>query len=439
MGAQAVASARHGEAGPSTAHADLARDPVRSDWVPYALFLSYPLAGILGLTWMVWQAAALCVLPALLTRRRLLAPRGFGIWLLFLGWSLVSATQINAPHRAVAFGYRMSVQIAATILFLWVVNTPPRVMSSRSIVNSMTLLWVIIAVGGFLGIVLPGVSIPALGGSLLPDSLSNIDFIEKISSLNFSQASEFLGYTVPRPATFFKEATQWASSFALLTPVAIAGLQTQKSGHRARLLRVVLIASAIPFVFSLARGAWISLTVALLYGGYVMARRRGAHAMRPLLGAAVVAVLLLLSPLGNIVADRAETGHSNRHRALLARETVGTTLAESPVIGFGSPRPLEGDRSSLGTHGQSYLVLFSHGVPGLAFFLAWLVYTFLMLRRSRSWIVLWTSLMLLVAISMMPFYNFYPTELPLIMVATAVAWREKARLRLQGEPPVEVP
>jgi O-antigen ligase len=197
-----------------------------------------------------------------------------------------------------------------------------------------------------------------------------------------------------------------------------------------RTLRVLLVVSVVPFILSLSRGAWIALTVALVYAAIALAIRGGRRRVRPMVvGVGVVFVILALSPLGNVVVDRAQTGHSNEHRAFLAEAATERALAESPIFGFGSPRKTAADRSALGSHGQMYFLLFSHGVPGLLLFLAWFGYAFWRLQGSRSLVTFWASLAILATVVEMPFHNLLPNEIPFVMAAMALAWREAGPLR----------
>ena len=130
-------------------------------------------------------------------------------------------------------------------------------------------------------------------------------------------------------------------------------------------------------------------------GGARGAPRPGARWRWPCGGAGRGAVLWA-SPLGNLAEQRADNQHSNNRRGMLLTETVGSVSQGSPLVGFGSTRDVQGSFSSiaggatpdcpacgvppLGTQGHLWLVLFSQGWLGLAFFLLFVV---LALIRSR--------------------------------------------------------
>ena len=92
-------------------------------WQAYALFLPLPLWWALGLSHFIWPVIAAGLLLSLLLRAESLRlPRGFGIWLLFLAWMVASATQIDTVGRFAGFLLRLSIYVAATIVFLYLYN-----------------------------------------------------------------------------------------------------------------------------------------------------------------------------------------------------------------------------------------------------------------------------------------------------------------------------
>jgi hypothetical protein len=85
----------------------------------------------------------------------------------------------------------------------------------------------------------------------------------------------------------------------------------------------------------------------------------------------------------------------------------------------------------VGTQGQFWLVLYSHGIPGAFLFPAFLVFALGRSRRTRSNIGLWCHVCILVAVVQMPFYGLLAAQLHVIMVAIAIVERDK----LDPDPP----
>ena len=67
----------------------------------------------------------------------------------------------------------------------------------------------------------------------------------------------------------------------------------------------------------------------------------------------------------------------------------------------------------------------STGVPGLAFFLWWCGYAFWKSRGGGSPVRFWASVTLFMVFYQMWVYGFLPAQIHILMVAAALAWRER--------------
>ncbi|MDQ3891180.1 MAG: O-antigen ligase family protein [Actinomycetota bacterium] len=405
----------------------------------YAYLLLLPLWWALGLGNFIWPLLAFPLVLALLARGEILVAPRFGLWLLFVAWMLLSAFELDSPDRILAFSYRGAIYLSATVLFLWLLNTSPEVLPDRAILAALTGLWLLVVLGGFLGILFPHVAFATLTERVLPAGLANDDFIRQLVHPSLADVDDFLGYPLPRPKTFFPYANAWGATLAVLTPFALASLRAAHSPLVRRGLQVSLLLAVVPLVFSLNRGAWLALAIALAYASIRLALRRNLGAVAGLLAfVAALAVLLLATPLGNVVHDRFAHPHSNAGRERLYEESVSRVVTESPLLGFGAPRPSErgGYLPSVGTQSQASLLLFSHGIPGLALFLAWFGYLVLRSRRpgkredeSRARLRFWAHVSLLVFLVETAYYEMIPLPLHVAMIAGALVLRpEVARL-----------
>ncbi|MGH2768639.1 MAG: hypothetical protein ACRDIF_06770, partial [Actinomycetota bacterium] len=192
-------------------------------WLLYLLFIAYPLWWALGFGPFIWPLVAVPMMLSLLFQGRLKAPRGFGIWLLFLLWALVTATQLPSADRAFAFVYRTSLYLSATVLFLYVYNAPPRHLGVRKVVFTLAAFWGIVVVGGFLGLAFPHVSFRTVTERALPRGFATQPDVNALVHPKLAQLQRILpGYpAVPRPAAPFPYANGWGANFALLTPFAL--------------------------------------------------------------------------------------------------------------------------------------------------------------------------------------------------------------------------
>jgi O-antigen ligase len=235
-----------------------------------------------------------------------------------------------------------------------------------------------------------------------------------------------LGYEVARPKAPFIYTNEWGANIALLTPFALAMWRMSSSAPVRLVVGGLLALSVIPIVVSLNRGLWLSLSMGLAYAAIRSALRGRAAALRILVAGAIIgAALVWATPLRDLVTDRLATPHSNEARLSLYTEAAEGIL-DSPLLGYGSPRPSERDPNlpRVGTHGQLSLVLFSHGIPAGILFVAWFAFAFWRSRREASDAVSWMHVVLLVTLVQMAYYGMVPVPIHISMAAAAVAWRE---------------
>lgn len=394
----------------------------------YIFVLSYPVLWALGLAYFIWPlGAALFALPLLLNRP-VRVPPVFGLWLLFLVWTVLSASQVDTSLRLALLGWRFSIYLTATFVMLWIFNVPRHVLSDRSVIGAMTCLWAIIILGGVAGVLSPSTSWHSLAEAYVPKSvLHDPTGYAYVHPALVDTKFRALGHPIGRPKTFFAYTNQWGAAVGLLLPFAFAAVLTMRRGVKRYALIALLVLSVIPIVVSLNRGLWLGILAALLYIAVKSALQGNARFLfRLLTSLAVLAALIVVSPLGSLLHERVSSKtNSNQTRAAIYAETI-SQVKTSPVFGFGSPRPTQSDiltGAHVGTQGQFFLVLFSQGVPGMLFFLGFFGSVFLRsCRGPLTSATLWSVVILIAAVEMW-FYDFVPTTMFILMVATALACR----------------
>jgi O-antigen ligase len=399
-------------------------------WPVVALFLGLPLWWALGTSAFIAPVLALPLALVLVEQRPISAPRGFGIWVLFLGWMLVTATQVHGLRDWAAFSYRSLGYVAATIVFLFLLNVPPDLLPTRRVINVMAGFWGLTVAGGLLGVFLPAVSFATPTELVLPSGLVEDRFINDMVHASTSSAKLFAAYPVHRPAAPFPYSNMWGATYALSLPFAVAAL----GALRRRVSRVVLISllaiSVVPLVLSLGRGAWLSIVLAAVYGLFRLVEgRRARGLLGVLLLLLLVTGLLIVTPLGDIIQVRAGAGYSDEGRLNLYTQSLRLTEA-SPLFGHGTPVEIPGSPSA-GTHGQFWTVLVSHGVPGTLLFVGWLLWAWFRSGR-RLWalpqhgpnVKLWSHLVITMALIQLPVYALLPWGMLVVMTAAGVFWRE---------------
>ena len=121
--------------------------------------------------------------------------------------------------------------------------------------------------------------------------------------------------------------------------------------------------------------ALVVLAALALAGAYVLVRYALRDRAAPVLALAVLGLLagavLLWQGLLTQFEVRQEYGQSNGARFTLYAETVQRTL-QSPLLGYGAPRPSAEQALSVGTQGYVWTLMFSFGFVGLGLFLLFL-------------------------------------------------------------------
>ena len=396
----------------------------------HVLFLSFPLWWVLGLQNFMWPVLAMPLLFSLLLRRSSVrVPPRFGIWFLFLAWMFVSGGQVDSTQHAASFVYRGLLYLSATVLFVYIYNASERELPTRAIVGALAAYWGVIVLGGLAAVIYPSFSFRAPAASFLPSSVAHISFVQAQLHPGFAQVQRILGFPVGRPKTFFIYTNEWGANLCILTPFAFAALRYARTAFRRNLIVGLLVASLIPLVFSLNRGAWLALVAGVGYSGVRFAVRGNMRLIVGILASgAMVAALLFATPLGTLMSQRFAHPHSDKGRLNRDHEAL-VAIKHSPIVGYGTPResPQDPTGPSLGTHGQFFLVLFSQGFPGVALFGGWLAYLFLRtgrLGRAGPTATYWVHLAILMAIIQAAYYELLPMQFHVVMVAAALGLRE---------------
>lgn len=409
-----------------------------TDWAVAAMFALYPLWWALGIGAFTWSLLAVPMAIHLILNRPIRIPGGFGVWALFLLCVAASVLQIDNADRLAGYVLRTSYYLAAAVIWLYVVNTTSTV-TTRRLLGLLLALWMVSVAGGWLGLVQPDIAYRSPAAMALPDSLTENELIHDLVHPGFAEVQDVVGVRVPRPKAPYTYTNGWGSALSLLTPVAVGALASGLlSRRRARLVRVFLALSVVPIVASLNRGLWVLLVIAALYA--VLRRRRSDRARTAViavLGIFLTAVLVMATPIGAPIRSALDTRSedSNATRTALYEEAIDRTR-ESPILGFGGPRPSELTGKSVGTHGQIWTVLFSHGFPAAALYFSLFALLAWRTRNPPSTLGLWLHVTLVVGLIQMFFYGQLPHQLFILMVVAGLAERERAT---HEAPPVGAP
>lgn len=401
--------------------------PTRADWPLWLVTAGLPVAFAFGFHGLAWPFVAVVVALRLVRHTGTRVPWSAVPLVVFLGWSLLSASMIS-PDGLAMFSYRWLLFLGALAALVWVVNIDEAALPTRRIVDWLAALWVASVAFGYLAQVLPNLQMPSPMSTLL-GPVGRIDFVARISDWNLADNQEFSATAFARPAAPWAAANSWGAAVAILTPFFVRSWLVEGGRRRRRAGLVLSAAAAVPVLMSANRGLWIALVVGLVYFTARKALRGRFGALAVLFGALlVVGGLLVVTPAGDLVQDRVVgSTDSDTARSQLYADAWEGAL-ESPLIGNGEPRATTYYATSppVGTHGLLWYLLFVHGFVGVGLFLSWLGIEVLRSGRARTSLAWWAHLSLVLAVVEVPFYGLQP-HVVLLGVIAGIAHREARR------------
>lgn len=425
------------------------REHLPAGWPLLALFGGYPLWWVLGISEFACLLFALPMALHLARQGRVVVPRGIGVWLLFVFWVLggLFVLQVHAPGtiagasstRYPTFTYRFLWYLAATVVMLYVLNTR-RTLSNFRIASALSNMFVVVTLGGVLGVLAPHLEFRSGLEYVLPGALRSNGFVHQLIHPVTAQVQHFLGYDEARPSAPFAFTNEWGLAMACFLPFFILIWCRRDSGWRGMVAPPILLLATLSIVYSLNRGLWLALAGA---GVFVAVRYAlmGSVKVLGFLGGAValVTAVVLFTPLGDLVVQRLAHPDSNQGRTNLGSLTLSSVVHGSPVMGFGTTRNVLGNFSSiasaasalcpgcspppLGTQGHLWLVLFSQGIVGLVLYLTFFAVQLVRHLRLESPYVVAALTVIIVHFITMPVYDSIGPALFAIMISVGILAR----------------
>ena len=344
----------------------------------------FPVLWLLGAVVPAAWAVTLVMSALLLRHRAVVLVPGVLSFSAFVVWTLPTALVLDSAERVLGFGFRTANLVFVLVALVYAVSA--RTLPRRRVVSGLAILWVFTVVGGLVGMRYPDVRIATPVGRVLPGLLVDNVYVRDLFFPALAEVQHPWGASSPfvRPAAPFPYANSWGMAIIVLTPVALACFLLVRGRLVRCLLVVVGVAMTAPAAATSNRAMLAALALAL---GYVVVRLAARDRAVPVLVLTLLATggLLWLHASGALgqIDEREHLGRSTEARLALYAETIDRVRA-SPVLGFGAPRPSVDQELSLGTQGQVWAVLFSHGVVGLGLFLVFLWGTTWRTRRAPS-------------------------------------------------------
>lgn len=359
-------------------------------WPILALLWGMPLWWAFGLLPFYLMIMAVPMAAYLIRHGRVTMVPGTFPWVAFVIWTLPCALMLDSLGRVVGFGMRFSQFAGVALALVYLVNAPER-LTVRRVLSALTFTWAFIILCGYLGMIWPEGQLTLTIGRLLPSSVLENEYVRDLVFPGFSEVQDPWGAEEPfvRPSAPFPYANGWGAALVILTPAAVAWALDRGT---VRAMLALMLGSALavpPAVASSNRGLFLGLILGI---GYVSVRLLLRGRWLSFLWVCVLSslALALLSFSGAVeaIVARQEVADTTTGRSLLYEETFARTF-ESPILGFGSPRPSLTSEITVGTQGTLWNTMFCFGFVGLALFAWFLIGAAVRTAAAPNTMALW--------------------------------------------------
>ncbi|SCL33736.1 O-antigen ligase [Micromonospora nigra] len=413
-------------------------------WPLVLMFGLVPLWWLAGAFYLGWPLLGALLFALLVVRGRVPLPPAAGIWLLFLAVVMVSATQLGSAASLLTFALRLAFYLTAIVVGVYVWTVARERPDQVTVLLPLCAFWLGLVVLGWLGVLVPRFALTTPVEVLLPGGVANTPFIRDMVHLTTAEYSERSLNPIYRPAAPFAYTNNYGSAYAMTLPCVVAFTMLRRSGPLRLALLVSLPLSLPPAFLTLNRAMFLSLGAGLAVLGVRAALRGNVRVAASIVGVVVLGGLAtLFIPITELIGNRVESSDTNTDRLSLYAEVL-RRVQDSPWLGYGAPVNVDTvtAQAPIGTQGQLWMVLFSHGVPALLCFLGWFVAAAFVCARATSAAGQWLSVVPVICLVQIPFYGMANQNLAVAFFAVCFAMaltERETRLRATARPRTAVP
>jgi hypothetical protein len=387
--------------------------------------------------------------------RRIAVPPAFGLWLLFLVCTVAGAVTLGlaAPdtvvsstsNRLLSYLVRTLTYGALTVILLYAGNLTESELPRRRLAWQLGLVGIYAVLGGLGGVVTPSFQFTSPLAYLLPHSLQSNTLVAANLHPAFSQVTNVLGVTEGRPKAPFDYTNAWGDSLSILLPWLLVAWWSYGTRRQRKVALAMVVVALIPLIYSLNRGVWLGVGLAVVYVGVRLAARGKIIPLGLLCAAlALGGIAIVATPLQGLITSRLQHQQSNAIRASLSVAAINDANA-APLIGYGDTRHEQGTASSIalgptkncplcgqyevGSNGQLYLLLICSGWLGAVLFFGFFAYLCWRYRRDKT--PYGMAGVLVIGLSFVYMFTYPSVAAPLefTMLAAALLWRNDQWMR----------
>ena len=399
-------------------------------WPVTVPLLTYPLWWMSGIGELALVPFAGCAAFLLMRNPWSRVPRGIGAWLVMLLWVVASLLQIDTGGRLIGAGYRLLLYAAVTVFIVYIFNVwSPR--TQQRICGAMAVFLFWMTAGAIAGLLVPLFELRTPLVLLIPDALLGNELVQEMVYRRLTQYDPNAwnaDVMSPRPSFPFLYTNGWGNSYSLILPFVLLYASQAANRTRTALVLLLVVVSTVPAALTLNRGMVLGLAVGLLYflARGVATGRRGWLVGAAVFGAFGTALLMFLPIQERLEARNASTGSTVTRLSLYEEAWERTT--QSPVLGYGAPRPsIHADAPSVGTQGQFWATMFSHGFFAAIALVAWLLVVAVVSMRRADALHVACGAVAVMALTEVFYYGFIPFGFLWVGVAAAFLFAAQQR------------